>query len=135
MAHLSVIDVSQATESDLKWIDKVAGLSYYDESLRDILRRALDGDLMLYRVGGEVGLDGVVAARVIDRRTLREFWIEFFVGKGLIAHAKAVHQALWERAKLADCKRLSGLEHNPALGKIFEGFGMKPVATVYTEEA
>jgi hypothetical protein len=79
-------------------------------------------------------LDGIVAARVILRGDLREFWLEFIHGKGLFKKWEVLYQDLWELARIADCTRVSWMcppEHSKAYERLM---GFKPVSTIFSED-
>jgi hypothetical protein len=134
MSHLREIVVSEATEDDLRWIDKLSKFSYYEEDTRNLLVRAIEGDLKFWRF--KDGCDGILAAKLVERgASLREFWIEFLTGTGLIDLAPEIHDDIWELARLAGCQRVSGIAQHRGLARVYERvLKVKPRATIFSED-
>jgi hypothetical protein len=133
MSHLRAIFVEKASESDLIWIDKLSSFSYYEETTKSLIQRGLTGNLGFWRIVGE-DLDGIIAARIVQRGELREFWIEFIHGKGLLKKWVELYQDLWELARMAACTRVSWM-CPPAHTKTYQRImGVRPVSIIFSED-
>lgn len=132
MSHLREILIESASEDDLIWIDKIAGFSYYEETTKNLLERGLKGEVKFWRF--QDGCDGILAGRIVSHFQVREFWIEFIHGTGLISKAQEIHDDIWELATLADCNRVSGIAYHKALARVYERvLKVPPSGTIFSE--
>ena len=134
MAHLAPILLEECSDEEVFWLAEIAKRSYYGESARDLFERAAEREFQLWRVLHKEA-KGIMATKLIQRKTGKEFWIEFLVGEGWAKYTKEFWDACSTQAALADCRFIGVATVRPAIVKLMEReVGLKPVSVIFSQE-
>lgn len=135
MTHLRGISIHDVTPELLSWLDKAVKSSYDGESLEVLLVNIRDDYIKLWTIEDAPKIIGIVGLRSIKREWGKELWIDLLAGEGVLSKAAEVHLLLQDLARATGHKRLAGYATRPGLARLYKnGFGLKPAATVFTEE-
>lgn len=130
MSHFSPISINDLTEHEAALIDKVAQVSYYGETTREVLVSLAHGEATLWRLPG-----GLIATQVIPHAGGNELWIRFLVGRGFLAQAELIREELLLAARKFGCVRLSGYTSRPGLARLYEKIlGVSPTAILFSQK-
>jgi hypothetical protein len=94
-----------------------------------IIRQALSGHMVLYKVRGE-DFEGIF---IVEPKG-DTLWLEMAVGKGLIRHFEELNAWLQGLAKSYGAHSLSALVTSPGIARLWKRVSAIPAATYFTQE-